>query len=339
MPAPYREPVPVDPEPAPDPAAALSRLGALLSRHAPPPLHRALLGPVLIAGLLVGLAAVADAPIVLLLPIGAAAFTALAWSSLQLRGVSADLHAQGLVLAEDGVRHVVAFEDVDEVWFEIDTFQNQSGAHLRALRLRDFAGAVHRLPLALQGAPALVGAVLRACQGPLLAEARQALREGETLTFAKVRLDRQGITVGDARRPWSQIRLATLERGKVYLFGRLPLLAWRTVSLEEVPNPSVFFGLVAASVTRTRMDDQLLVPLATGADVSQAQAAQAAAGGQELALRNMLVGGVLFLAGAIITWTTYSANNHAYVLAYGPLLFGGVRFVQGLRAYLARPPR
>jgi hypothetical protein len=44
-------------------------------------------------------------------------------------------------------------------------------------------------------------------------------------------------------------------------------------------------------------------------------------------------------SGAIVTGTTYSANSHAYVLAYGPLLFGGVRFVQGLRAYLARPPR
>jgi hypothetical protein len=335
MPArPYRDPAVVDPDPPPDPASELPRLGPLRSTHAPPPLYRSLAGPVLLAGFLLGMGTIAGAPLPAVAPIALVALAILAWSPLSLRGWSADLHAHGLVLSKRGARRVVAFEDVNEVWFEIDTFHNQAGAYLHAMRILDFAGEVHRVPLALIGSAAIVTSVLRECSAPLLVEARQALREGTTLTFGRVQLDRTRITVNGARAAWREIRLAVLQRGTVYLYRRFPILSWRKVHLDRIPNPTVFLGLVAANVARMRVDDAFLLPLAeamprngtTGAGIDQA-------------LRDMLVGGTFFLVGAGITWATYAAHGSSYILAYGPILFGAFRFLRGLIVYVSRSRR
>ncbi|MDC3952905.1 DUF6585 family protein [Polyangium jinanense] len=336
---PYREPAPIDPGPAPEPTAALARLGSLRSVHAPPPLHRALLGPILIAGLVVGVGAAVGGPLAIVAPFGAATLVLLAWSPLRTRGFSAALHAHGLLITQAGVRRPVAFEDVNEVWFEIDRLQGQAGASLLAIRLVDFDGEVHRLPLGVSAAAALADGVLRACSGPLLTEARQALAEGETLTFGHIQLDRAGITVAGARIAWQEVRLAVVQRGKVYLYRRWPIFSWRTLSLARIPNPTVFVRLLMASVPRVRVDDQIIVPFASGDEAVRAQAAEAAKGGVELGLQNMLIGGVFFLAGLAITWATYSRHGDTYILAYGPILFGAVRFYQGLAAYRSGPRR
>jgi hypothetical protein len=53
----------------------------------------------------------------------------------------------------------------------------------------------------------------------------------------------------------------------------------------------------------------------------------------------MLVGGLWFFAGVAVTVVTWSRHGDAYVLAYGPILFGAVRFFQGLAAYRSLPRR
>jgi hypothetical protein len=42
---------------------------------------------------------------------------------------------------------------------------------------------------------------------------------------------------------------------------------------------------------------------------------------------------VAFLIGVGITWATYSANRAYSLIAFGPMLFGVVRVVQGLVAF------
>jgi hypothetical protein len=303
--------------------------------HAPPPLHRALVGPILIAGLVFAFGAACGAPLTIPGALAAVTLVILAWSPLRTRGHSAALHAKGLVLQRSGARRVVAFEDVNEVWFEISPLHSRAGASVSALRLVDFDGEAHRLPLAVNDGAALANSVVQACSGPLLLEARRALGEGETLTFGKLQLDRAGITVDGARATWDEIRLAVVSHGRVHLYRRLPILAWRTIRLDRIPNPAVFGGLIAQRVQKTRIDDQLIAPLAAEGPSPRAQAAE---GGNELALRNMLVGGLVCAAGATVTWAMYSLNNHSYVIAVGPILFGAVRFFQGL-AGLQRGPR
>jgi hypothetical protein len=218
---------------------------------------------------------------------------------------------------------------VNEVWFELDRIHNQSGSRLHALRLVDFGGAVHHVPLAFEGAAAFVGAVLRETSGPLLAEARQALREGAKLTFGRILLDRDGIAAGRTRLDWRSIRLVVFQQGKVFFYRRWPIVSSLTVRLDRLPNPTVFGGLVTSCASKVRVDDLIFVPFATEAEAARA----VAEGGDALALRTMFVGGATFLVGIAVTWVTYARHGDTYVLAYGPILFGAYRFLRGLAAY------
>ncbi|MEP7126455.1 MAG: hypothetical protein ABJE95_36325 [Byssovorax sp.] len=148
--------------------------------------------------------------------------------------------------------------------------------------------------------------------------------------------DRAGITANGARATWGEIRLAVVSHGRVHLYRRLPILAWRTIRLDRIPNPAVLGGLIAQRVVKTRIDDQLIAPLAAAGLGPRARTTE---GARELALRNMLVGGLVCAAGVTLTWATYSLNNHSYVIALGPILFGAVRFFQGLAGLQLGPPR
>jgi hypothetical protein len=275
-------------------------------------------------------------PLAIMAPFGAASFVVMALSPIHLRGFSAALHAHGVVLSRSGAQRALAFEDVDEVWFEIERFQGQAGAQIHALRLVAFDGEVHRIPLAIEGAVALADGVLRACSAPLLAEARSALGQGETLRFGRVQLDRTGVTAGKKHLAWRGLRLAVVQRGKVFFYRRWPIVSSLTVHLDRIPNPTVFLGLVTACAPRVRVDDAIFVPFATAAEATRALAV---GGGPELALRTMLVGGLSFFAGVAVTVVTYARHGDSYVIAYGAILFGAVRFFQGLAAYRSRPPR
>ncbi|WP_437956606.1 DUF6585 family protein [Sorangium sp. So ce119] len=335
MPArPYREPSPVEPDPAPQQSEAV-RLGSLRSVHAPPPLRRALLGPILIAALIVVIGAAGGASLAILIALAGATLAILAWEPLRNRGWSAALHAQGLVLLQSGTRRVVPFDDVNEVWYEIRPIHNQAGAYLGALRLVEYSGEEHRLPLAVNDGATLAISVLRGCSGPLFLEARRALGEGEVLSFGQIQLDRAGITVGGARMMWSEIRLAVVSHARVRLYRRFPILAWRTLRLDRIPNPAVFIDLVALCAAKTRVDDPLIVPLTSGDEKLRVQAAK---GDNEWALREMLVGGLFCIAGITFTVATYSASSSSYMLACWPILFGAFRFFKGV-ASLLRGPR
>lgn len=337
MPAfPYREPVQVEPDPPPEPAPEAIRLGSRSSVHAPPPLRAALLGPVLIAALIVGVGFALDLSggnvTTFVLPLAALILLILAWSPLRLRGHVVTLHAQGVVLTRPGSRAVVTFDDVNEVWFETSLLHSKQGAYLRALRLVDFAGASHRVPLEVNDGAALANSVLRCCSLPLLVEARRALADGEALTFRQVRLDRDGITIQGASAAWRDIRLARVQPARVAFFRRLPLWPWRTVQLDRIPNPAVFSALVADHVKRVKRDDLLMTPLSAPPRSSGPISADAA-------LRSMLFGGLVCLAGIGVTWFTYADHHDSYVIAFGPIIFGAVRFFQGLAALGSGPPR
>jgi hypothetical protein len=51
--------------------------------------------------------------------------------------------------------------------------------------------------------------------------------------------------------------------------------------------------------------------------------------------RNMLVGGLWCVGGIVVTWVTYSAASSgggSYVVAWGAIIFGALRFFRGLLA-------
>jgi hypothetical protein len=289
----------------------------------------------LITGLLTAVFALTSAPPLVLPPFGIACFVILAWRPLRLRGFSVELHDAGLLLSRGQVAKPVAFEDVDEVWFEIDVFGHTSTVTaISGLRLVTYGHEVHRVLLGVGGAAVLVGAVLKACSAPLLGEARRALGAGDPLTFGDVCLDRAGITVRGRALPWSAVRLAVVQGGKLRLYRRFPIFAWRTVRLDRVPHPTVFLALLASLAPELRVDDAFIVPFASASE--HAAAAKAATGDDGVAIRSMFVGGASLLIGGLVTWATFASGASWYVIAYGPMIFGAIRFFQGLRAYLSR---
>jgi hypothetical protein len=336
-PKPYRDPIGVEPEPEPGRRPTLERIGSLRSVHEAPPLGRALALPLVIATLTGGVGVAMGGPGWVVAPFALAVFGVLASTPLRLRGFSAALHAEGLVLSRAGTSRVVAFTDVNEIWFDLDMGLNDAGVSLRGLRLLEHSGEWHALPLGVRGAAALASGVLRACAGPLVIEARRALDEGETLTFGRVLLDRRGVVVDGAGCSWSEIRSVMVQRGKVRLYRRSPILAWRTVRLDRLPHPTVFISLLSACVAgRVRVDDPIVIPFASSEEQSAAQsAAYAAEGGQELALRHMAIGGVSLIIGALLTYLSFASKSGTRLLFYGPLIFGGIWFFRGLVAYLS----
>ena len=191
---------------------------------------------------------------------GLVVFAITGWGPLRRRGLRLEIHAHGVVVVTPRTREVVVFEDIDEVWYELDVHSLVGGkaARIVLLRLVDHAGVEHRVPLAVNEASTAFQWIVKHCSDRLLPDAQAALRAGETLTFADVRLDREGIAFGkDATVSWSEIRLARMQPGSIALFKRLSVLPWRTVQLDQLPHPTLFVKLFRELAARVEIDDPL----------------------------------------------------------------------------------
>jgi hypothetical protein len=196
--------------------------------------------------LLVGLAVAPMLGWLALALVSSLALAAGAWLGidvLRIRGTRVVLHQRGLVVATRGARTVIPFSSVCDVWWEGVSWAMYR-ANVSALRLVDDSGRAHRVPLIVERADEVMSWVDRHCSAPLLSEARAALRVGETLTFGSVRFDRESVSLGRSRVPWTRIRLVRLLPGRVAFFRSFPIFPWKTVRLDRVPHPSIFARLL-----------------------------------------------------------------------------------------------
>src|SRR5262249_31679623 len=125
------------------------------------------------------------------------------------------------------------------------------------VRLVEHSGAKHTVPLHVELGYEVTRQVVRLCSQPLAADAEQALRAGETLTFGKVRIDAQGITLGQSRAAWKDLKLVRVQPGRSAFFRGQTVIPWRTVALDKVPHPTVFMNLVRVCAPRIEVDDRL----------------------------------------------------------------------------------
>jgi uncharacterized protein DUF6585 len=262
---PYRTPA----QPPPDavvPTDEASRLGALKTTYVPEPPGRGLLPLAVVWLVILGFTLAPTGTfkrdhdlgpiLVFLLASTAAAFLVLVWPALRRRDLRIALHEGGLVTHLRGARDVVIFEDVSELWFDL-RFSQYGQARVTGFRLIEASGAVHHVSGYVEDAVALLNAVLRRCSEPLIAEARTALREGEALTFGKVRIDREGITIGKATAAWSELSLVRFQPGKALFLRGSSLIAWRTVRHDSIPHPTVFLRMVGELAPRSENDESL----------------------------------------------------------------------------------
>nr|WP_281329355.1 DUF6585 family protein [Polyangium sp. 6x1] len=193
------------------------------------------------------------------LPFSLACFALLAIPALRRRKLRIEVHDGGLVVHQGRARAVVVFEDVDELWLELDRRSSWAGdvALICAVRLVEHGGAEHTVPLGVELGHEITRHIIRHCSLPLVADAEQALRAGETLTFGKVRIDAEAILVGESRAAWKDLSLVRMQPGRIAFFRGQTVIPWRTVALDEVPHPTVFMNLVRACAPRIEVDDRL----------------------------------------------------------------------------------
>ena len=233
---------PVDPE---------ERLGLLRSRHTasrfPSPL--AFFTLVLVLGI-AGIVGARGGVAVVLLTIPSALLGSFVgvWPWLRALGTAIELHAHGIAIARRKKRVAVPFEDVDEVWYEL------SGHIITGLRLVEHGGRTHRVTLRVQGGVDVLNWVLRNCTDVLAADAMRALRQGATLTFGKVHVNDEVIEAEDWRHEWAEVKCVRLQPGRVVLVPRARVAVWRTISLADVPHPTLFVSAVRACKPNVEID-------------------------------------------------------------------------------------
>jgi hypothetical protein len=187
------------------------------------------------------------APAVVLTMVIAAFVGSLAWRPARTGPFHVVLHEEGVAVHEDGSTRQIAFEDVDELWWTIErrwTLFQGSVAFAMELRLVDHEGASYVMPTRVEDADALILAVERRCSKPLEAPARAALRGGEPLRFGPLTMDETGLRGKDWDAPWESLREVRFSSGRVQLYRRQGVVAWRTIALDQVPHPSVFLKLM-----------------------------------------------------------------------------------------------
>jgi hypothetical protein len=152
---------------------------------------------------------------------------------------------------------VIPFEDVDEVWYDLDSHSTWVArfSTIHALRLVEHGGRSHRVPLTVQAPWEIVAWVQRHCSQHLLPQARRALRSGETLTFGTIRIDATAIVFGRTRAVWTDVRLVRMQSGRLAFFRRAPIVPWKTVPLDTVPHPFVFATLIRELAPRVEVDN------------------------------------------------------------------------------------
>jgi hypothetical protein len=257
QPSPYRVTEPREPEPA---SAKPADLGARRSVHALR-FGRKMFAAVLPAAivLLVGATLVKSTGLLALWVTAPMALVLLVFFAIPVlvaRGTQVELYTAGVVVVRRTARDEVLFEDVNEVWWDLEPVSSPMGRYARilALRLVTHAGTKHRVPIDVDDGVTVCGWIVRKCSDPLLGEARRALRAGETLRFGPVHMTRDSIRIGRASAGWSDIRRVLMQSGRIVFFRRLPVFPWRTVSWDRVPHPTVLARLVAETAKDVQND-------------------------------------------------------------------------------------
>ena len=89
------------------------------------------------------------------------------------------------------------------------------------------------------------------------------------------------------------------------------------------------FATLVDPVKRSAYDEALAVAVQSGAAASSDES--------DAAFKYAMRGGLWFAGGGLVTAVTYAFSQGTYLIAWGPLLFGGFQLVRGLLRYLTVP--
>lgn len=247
---PYRDPGTRDEERSP---VAGSSLGSMRSEHNLVPFKTAMRVPVLAAGagLAIGVVMSKGQPLSLLA--GALVIAGfVAWGYLRqrrLKDLRVMLHQGGVVVERGGVREVVLYDDVDELWLIGKRYQGL--LIVTSVRMTRHGGSDVIVPITVSEPNDLLSELNRRSSSRLIPEALAAARAGQALTFSGVTVTREGIRVGDDWATFEDLSLIRFQSGRIILHRRTTLVAWHQIDHTCVPHPFVLVALISALTPKT----------------------------------------------------------------------------------------
>ena len=167
-----------------------------------------------------------------------------------LSRASVDLHVDGLVFRTAKSERAIAFDDIDELWFE-----QVHGGTIDSVRLVLHDGTSFDLPADLARRADVFLALERRCSRPLERRALDAVAHGAQLTFGEYVLDKDGFGGPGWDLRWDQLSLVRVVLGKIAIFRGQTTLPSHSLSFGDVPHPWIFWALVEKLAPRTEVED------------------------------------------------------------------------------------
>lgn len=206
------------------------------------------LGVVALVGGIV-LAITSDAGMLCLSAIGLALVAFGVWAvrwSRAYTDLRVALHEQGLVYSAGGEDQVYRWDELAEIGQVIITPRHgdydRRTSHTYRLVTHDGRKLV--LNDRLQGITDLGQALQKAASPRLLEAALARFAQGETLTFGKLSVGREGLTLGRRTLAWGDLASAQLSGNHVYITAKGRKATWAGLPVRELPNVLVLLALI-----------------------------------------------------------------------------------------------
>jgi hypothetical protein len=241
-------------------AARIASLGALRRTFGPVPrsvktTHTVgsiciVLGAVAFVGGIV-LAITSDAGMLCLSAIGLALVAFGVWAVRRSQAdasLSVALYNQGLVYSVRGDQQVYRWDDLSEIWQVIFTPRHGDYGMRTSHTYRLVAHDGRRLTLddRVEGITELGQALQKAASPHQLEAALARFAQGETLTFGRLSVGGEGLTLGRRTLAWGDLASAQLSCNHVYITAKGRKATWAGLPVRELPNVLVLLALVEA---------------------------------------------------------------------------------------------
>lgn len=165
------------------------------------------------------------------------------------------LFQQGIVIDKGNQVQVLPWNQVAEIWQSV-TRNYRNGiytgtTYIYTLRRAD--GYQIKLNNMTKHIAELGPIVAQGITRELIPRALYAIRSGQTLTFARLTVNLQGISNGREFLPWSQILAVDVKRGWVTIRRVGVSRAWSTITVAKLPNFLVFTTIANEMRRRPRL--------------------------------------------------------------------------------------
>ena len=161
---------------------------------------------------------------------------------MQQTGLRIAVFAEGLArIARDGTT-VFRWDDIVEVRQSI-VRQRGGGGTTHVYRILDGQGRKAMFDDKIGGVKALGETIQQEVTRRLLPKSLVAYNAGETLTFGKFSLSKEGLSRGKEALPWDEVESVAPSIGRIEVKRKGKRLTWASQAVADIPNVYVLIAL------------------------------------------------------------------------------------------------